>query len=290
MSEVTTSPEAAPTREATIHDAIESLFATKAEAPAPVVEAAPSEEATAETSEPAPEAAPVETPPAKVSAADYAIQLARAKKIAAKAAAATPAQAMPSAEIIKRAAAIEAAGGNPIKIMEAAGIDLAAAVRAYENEAAANPKYTDPLEAKVAELAAKLAQYEGRDRASEDAKAVTSFFDAADKTMKASGDKFEYVAAYGGEGLELVKELVLEAAKGGEVLPLAKALEMAESHYSAEADKLAKTKKLAAKFQPQTRKPGIAQQAPAAGAAPANQTKSLTVSDVINESIDALLG
>lgn len=297
MSEVAAA-EAAPapapivTPQATIHDAIDALFAEK-EKTAPAA-------AASETTETAPEVATTETTtealpdapaePAKLSASDYAIQLAKEKKKLAKRLAAVPAQAPPNADIIKRAAAIEAAGGDPIKRMKAAGIDLAEAVRAHENDLAQNPEFHDPLAKEVKALAEKLAHYEARERVAQDEAATSSFFTAAEKMISGGGDKFEYVAAHGPEGLEVVKQLVLEASKSGEVLPLAEALKMAENHYGAEADKLAKTKKLAAKFATPTRKPGLPQQAASAAPAPAKQTKPLSVSDVINNEIDALLG
>ena len=103
-------------------------------------------------------------------------------------------------------------------------------------------------------------------------------------------DEFEYVAAYGDEGLQLVMALVLEASAQGEQLLIGDALKEAEAHYSAQAEKAASTKKMAAKFKQQPRKPGIGQQAPAAGTAPTTPTKPKTVQDVINSEIDALLG
>lgn len=299
MSEVAEA-EAAPapvapvvTQQGTIHDAIDALFAEKEKA-APVAavtentETSPEVATTEATTETPAAATPAE--PAKVSASDYAIQLAREKKKLAKKMAAVPAQAAPNADIIKRAAAIEAAGGDPIKRMKAAGIDLAEAVRAHENDLAQNPEFHDPLAKEVKALAEKLAHYEARERVAQDEAATSSFFTAAEKMISGGGDKFEYVAAHGPEGLEVVKQLVLEASKNGEVLPLVEALKMAENHYGAEADKLAKTKKLAAKFQTPTRKPGLPQQAASAAPAPAKQTKPLSVSDVINNEIDALLG
>jgi hypothetical protein len=291
----------------TIHDAIDALFAEKAAAPAPApVSAAPAEEpkpaeaapeqteAPAEGEQPA-EETPAEPPkpePPKVSASDYAVQLAKAKKkLAQVKPAAAPAQ--PSAEAIKRAAAIEAAGGDPLKAFEAAGLDLQAVVKAYEKRVLEEPDYPDPLAKEIKVLSDRLAQYEEREQQAKDAAALQSFLSSAEQMIKAGGDAYEYTAAYGEEGMELVKALVLEEAENGKVLPLGKALEMAEAYYSEKAGKIANTKKLKKLVQPQTpapKKPGLPQGAPAAGAAPATTTAPRSVQDVINQSIDALLG
>jgi hypothetical protein len=301
MTIATTETKPAPTQETTIQDAVDALFASKEpakpapEAPAPVLaettaEAAIVEQPEAEqVVEPAPEA----KPEPKTSASDYALQLARArKKIAALAARqpAAPVATSPSDAAIKRAAAIEAAKGDTVKEFEAAGFELKAIVEAYDRRMAEEgADYPDPLAKEVKALATKLALFEKREKEASDVAAETHFLSVASNLVKASGDKFEYVAAKGTKGLELVKELVLAADEKGEFLPVADALRLAEAHYEEEANELATTKKLASKFTPQTRKPSIPQQAPVTGAAPAKQTAPRPVTDVINEAIDALL-
>lgn len=299
----------------TIHDAVEALFAEKAakpaETPAPSVEQPTVEVKTeGETIEqpvegnapPADDKAAEPAPEPKLSAAEYAVQLARTrKKLAVAEAAASAAQKQstpaPSAEAIKRAAAIEAAGGDPLKAFEAAGFDLATVVQAYNNKSATDPEYTDPLAKEVKELRTELQRLQQRETVQRDAESEAEFMRAAETRVKAS-EEFEYVAAKGQKGLELVKELVLQAANGipekgipPRVMPLAEALKEAEAFYSEELEPLAQTKKLAKKFQTsQTRKPGIAQQSPTAGTAPATQTKPKSVRDVINQELDALMG
>jgi hypothetical protein len=311
--------ETQPTTGQTIHDAIDALFAEKAGTTtpaAPVQAAAVSTPPAAETSENQPETTAetqpeittetAEKPPEapKVSASDYALQLSKAKKkiaaAEAKAKTAPGAQPVqPSAEAIKRAAAIEAAGGDPVKAFEAAGFDLKAVIQAYEKRVLEDPEVVDPLAQEVKTLSDRLAQYERAAKAAEDAATVASFFDAAKKMIATKGSEFEYVAKFGDEGLDLVKTLVVSAAEGDEEkgippqeITLAQALKLAEAHYEAMADKMAQAEKLRKKIQPasQTKKPGLPQGAPAAGVAPATTTAPRSVQDVINQEIDALLG
>lgn len=290
-----------PTQETTIQDAVDALFASKETAkPSPPPETpAITAEATTETTEAAeaataePTAEVVTAPESKTSASDYALQLARArKKISALESRkpAAPAPTTPSDAALKRAAAIEAAKGDTVKEFEAAGFELKAIVEAYDKRMAEEGgDYPDPLAKEVKALATKLALFEKREKDASEVAAETHFLSVASDFVKASGDKFEYVAAKGTKGLELVKELVLAADEKGEFLPVAEALKLAEEHYEEEANELAKTKKLASKFTTPTRKPSIPQQAPVTGAAPVKQTVPKPVTDVINEAIDALL-
>lgn len=304
MSEaVATTPQA--TTGGTIHDAIDALFAEKAAEPEPAApaEAAPAPASTEEavTEQPKAEepaaAAPAEP---KVTASDAAIIAAKARRALAAAKAATPKPSAPtvSEAALKRAMALEAAGDDPLARFKAAELDLAAVVQAYDNDQATNPEHLDPFAKKVMALEEKLTRYENEAEAAKDAAAEANFFTATERLIKDGGDKFECVAAYGLEGLNFVKRLVLRAAKGDpenglapEVLPLGEALKLAEAHYDKQAETLAKTKKLASRFKPtQTGSPGIGSQSTAAATAPANQTPPASVQDVINNSIDALLG
>jgi hypothetical protein len=307
MTTETTTPAQTPT----IHDAIDALFAEKAaaapapvsapaaEEPKPIEAAAPEQTEAAAEGEPTTEEAPEQPKPepTKVSASDYAVQLARAKKKLAQAKPAAPV-AQPSAEAIKRAAAIEAAGGDPLKAFEAAGLDLQAVVKAYEKRVIEEPDYPDPLAKELKTLSDRLAQYEEREKAAEEARSVSQFFDHAKQMIAAKETDFAYVQAYGDDGLALVKTLVLSAAEGDEengippqTLPLREALKMAEAHYRANDEKAAKAREALKPKQPsQTKKPGLPQGAPAAGVAPAQTTAPRSVQDVINQSIDALLG
>lgn len=310
-----------PPQTNTIHDAIDKLFASKEAqaaqppatppssdaAPTPVAaeqpktegDAAPAAEAKTE-----PQAAeqPPPAPETKVSASDHAIQVARAKKKLAAAearlAAGKKPEASPSADAIKRAAAIEAAGGDPLKAFEAAGLDLAEVVKAYEKRVNEEPEFADPLAREVKLLSEKIALFEKREEEAKDVAATSEFFSAAKQMITAKPGDFDFVAAEGEEGLELVKQLVLSAAEGDEknppyVLSIGEALKLAEAHYEALAARLAKAEKMKKLVTPppQTpKKPSIAQQAPAAGAAPVTQTQPRSVEDVINTAIDALMG
>jgi hypothetical protein len=328
----------------TIHDAIDALFAQKAAElpPTPPPETPPADPPPGDVSKEAeksntsgehvdpanmspetpadgaapegeqpPEDKPEEKPPEqpKTSAADYALQLSRAKKklaaAEAKASAAQPPPKTPSEEALQRAAALEAAGADPLKRFEAAGLDLAEVVKAFDAKLAEDPDSGDPLAKKVKELESlhgklveKLSLYEKREQEAEDAKAESSFLASAE-TMAKGSDDFETVAAFGSEGLELVKQLVLEAHAGNpekgiapRVMPVAEALKEAEAYYRAIGTKLAKTKWLAKLLQTTTtKKPGIGSGGPPAPPAPKpDTTKPTTVQDVINQEIDALLG
>lgn len=303
MSEAaTTTTEAPKSTEATIQDAVDAMFAEKAksepkpaETPAPEVKAepeTPAAEAPAET--PAEEPKLPEAP--KVSASDYALKLARIKKRETASANLAP---KVSAEAIKRAAAIEAAGHDAVAAFEASGLDLATIVNAYEKKREEEPTNADPLAKEVKQLRDMLAGFQEREKEREAKEseretvaATQEFHDATRAIIKDSGDSYEYTAARGQEGLDVVKHLVLQSAKEGITLSLFDALKEAEAYFEEDAEPLLQTKKLAAKFSatPQTKKPGIPQQSPLTTPAPAAPTKPLSVSDVINQAVDALLG
>ncbi len=337
MTTPTPTEQTTPTTQTTIHDAIDALFAEKEKppgsaavaqppaptsngasadpagstpAPATTEPAAPEGEQPETTTEPEQEVEgeqPAETQqpePPKVTASEHALAIARARKKLAQAearlAATKPAPTAPSADAIRMAAAIEAAGGDPLKALEAAKLDVLDIVRAYEKRVKDEPDFADPLAKEVKTLADRLALFEKREKEATEAASVQKFFDAAEQTIKAAkGGDFEYVVAHGREGLELVKELVLSAAEGDDetppyILPVADALAMAEAHYESEAETLAKTDKLKKKIAPAPptpkKKPGLPQGSPAAGAAPTQTTQPRTVQDVIDQELDALLG
>lgn len=318
-----TTTETKTTPEATIHDAIDALFAEKAketppatrplgaagdaadararvtsDAPSTSSEIAPAE-TTTEASPPAegeaatepeaptePAADPAAAPDAKkVSASDYALKLAQMRKKAAKAVPVAPTTPTPSAEAIKRAAAIEAAGGDAKKAFEAAGLNLADVVKAYEQEVLEgdNP---DPLAVEVKRLNARIVQLEGDKIKAESTEAERNFMNVAQKFVTDNAVKFPRVKAMGQEALDIAKHMVLQEGEQGRVLPLVKALEDVEAHFRGIDEKLATTRPQPPK--PTTRKPSIPQQASTAAAAPAPPTTARTVSDVINSEIDAL--
>lgn len=294
-----TTPAAAPkTTEATIHDAIDAMFASKepaapkteqAKTEAPAAEAAPATERMAEPEAPTEPAEEPKLPEApKVSATDYALKLAKIKKREQASANLAPAV---SADAIKRAAAIEAAGGDPVKAFEAAGFDLATIVQAYDKKMADEPNNADPLAKEVKKLQETIADMRAQADARDNEAATSEFFRDAQAFMSAKGDAFEYVAAYGQEGLDVVKELVLKSSKKGKVLPLPEALRLAEEYYEGLAQPLLQTKKLQSKFATTpTKKPSIPQQAPVTTPAPTAPTKPKSVSDVISNELDALMG
>ena len=282
---------------ATIHDAIDALFAAKESASVSATLATTTDTATTPA---VVDAAPVdgdapslvETTPIvdvpKVSASDYAVKLARLKRQQAAAPQPTT-QRMPSPELIARAQAIEAAGGDPLKAFEAAGFDLTQVVTAYENALASNPAEYDPLAKEVRRLAEELSQYKRQAQTATEVAAEQNFLGIVAQHVSKNGDEFEYVARHGQQGLDLVKELVIESGKTGRVLPFVEALRLAESHYDEQAKIFGSTKKLQKTIQPQTQRPGIAQSAAAAGAAPTQaETRPKSVNDVINDSLAAL--
>jgi hypothetical protein len=319
MSDATTTPAAPPPSvEASIHDAVDALFASKEPAAETPAEETVTEETTVETSEettteeaPAEAEAPKEEAkpePPKKSASDYAIEIARAKKKLAAVQAQLPkaeAPKQPSQKALERALALEAAGDDPIKRFEAAQLDLAEVVKAFDQRMAADPDSNDPLAKKIEELALmnktlaeKLSQFEEAQVAASDAQAIGDFLAAAEKTAKSS-EQYELVTAYGQEGLDLVLNLVLEARKGDpekkiapRIMPLAEALQTAEAYYESLVAPATKTKKLASKFktEPAPKKPSIGGAAPTAGKAPVEKTPARSVQDVINSEIDRLLG
>lgn len=290
---VVAEPAKPKSAEASIQDAVDALFAKsepKTETPAPAAETP------AEPAEAAPEAqaeTPAEEPklpevPA-TSASDYALKLERIKK-REKASAQLSTSA--NADAMKRAMAIEAAGGDPIKAFEAAGFDLATIVQAYEKKREEDPTNADPLAAEVKQLRAMLTEFAERESARSAEAATGEFFGAAKEIIASSEGKYEYVAAFGEEGLDLVKELVLQSARQRKSLPLHEALQLAEDHFEAQATKLRSTKKLAshfAKTEP-AKKPSIPAQAPVTTTAPAAPTKPRTIEQIIMDELDARMG
>lgn len=295
-------------REASIQSAIDDMFATREAKPVPPNVTPPAEvttsaetvakvtdAATADATDPA---AAAETPkPAKASASDYAIELAKLKrKQAAAPKAEAPKPKGPSDAAMARALAFEQAGDDPIKQLEATGIPFEKLIDRYEKQITEDASLADPYARALKDLQDELSAMKedrAKERAStqarEEKEAETNFIKAARQLAASMPDEFEYVDAEGDDGYDYVKSLVLDAHREGKFLSLPDALRKAERELEAVADRLASTKKLAKKFSQPTHRPAIAQQAPAAGMAPIS-TKSKTASDVINESIDALLG
>ncbi len=308
-AQTTTETQQPKTTEATIHDAVDALFAEKSkaaeppkpkEAPAAAaepaeakaetktepVEASPAEGETAEE-ETATEEAPAETKPEpeKVSATDYALELARARKRLAKTTTPAPTAQTPSAEAIELAAKMQAAGADPVKRFEAAGLNLADVVKAYEKEVLEG-NAPDPLADEVKRLNQRIEQLETDRMTAETVQTKREFFSAAERFVAANESKFARVKAMGQKALDIVEHMVIQQGQQNIVLPLVKALEMVEDHYREIDEQLATTRP---QPKPQTKKPSIPQQAPLASAAPTAPTKPLTVSDVIDNELDALL-
>lgn len=307
VTPTTATPAATPPPvQNTIHDAVEALFAEK-EASESTPTAVPVgsgehvatvEKPDASDEEPKQEAdgEKKEPEPAKEEAAtasDVAIELAKAKKALARAKQKQP-EAKPdgiSPEMMKRIAAMQAAGGDTLKEFEAAGFDLAKVVQLYENRAADDPNFNDPLAAQVKLLSEKLTRYEEREQAANDEAAVTSFMRDAE-TFAQSNEETNFVAALTPlGGLENVKQRVLDAAQRNEVLTLADSVKQAEKDLVEVFEALAKTpkgKKMIAKLYPQMPKtPGIPPNSSKATPAPETQTPN-NVADVISNAIDAL--
>lgn len=293
------------TTQSTIQDAVDALFAEREAKEKASTATAPTDQALAPTAptepttdeqpveEPAKEEAPKEEP--KPTASDLALEIARAKRVMAKAAQKKPADDTPqlTPEMLKRAAAIQAAGGDPLKEFEALGGDLAKLVQAYDNRAADDPSFADPLAAEVKRLSEKITQYEEREAQAKDEAAVTHFMREAESFAR-RGEETNFVAALVPHGgLENVKQRVIEAAGRNEQLTLVDSVKAAEKDLETVFEALAKTpkgKKLMAKYFPQTPKtPGVpSQQAPKGAIAPEPNQKPLTSADVIANAIDAL--
>jgi len=291
----------------TIHDALDAIFAPPAKA-APKAEFAPvaavgdtetaAPTATVAEGDGAPavvgeatQAEPAKEPeaPAQISRADYAIQLARAKRKIAKLQAQTPSsKPTPSESAIALAAQLEAAGDDHYARFKALGLDLGKVTDGAQKELS-DPESPDPLAREIKTLRDRIAAFEAEKEAAKEADAVRNFFSVVESQIKAGGDEYEFVAAHGQDGLDLVKELVLEAARIKKPITVAEALKDAEQWYAHEAETLAKTKKLAKKLAPPPTKkrPGIGSGSPAAAPAPTT-TKPVSVTDAIENELEAL--
>jgi len=107
--------------------------------------------------------------------------------------------------------------------------------------------------------------------------------------VTANPDSFELIGAYGQEGLDLVKDIMVEYWNRNErLLSAVEAAEIAEKHYEAEAERLAQTKKLKSRFAPPAAPAATKQPAGTPKQTAPTLTNKLSSSSASNVDIDKL--
>lgn len=154
--------------------------------------------------------------------------------------------------------------GNPIEVLMASGYTYADATNAILG--GFKPKEVDPIDQKLApieervskitqeneELKKRLAELDNTAAAKKQREEYEKFVDAVKKTVKEAGDKYEYLNTMGSDGIDIVRETMVQywQANEGALLSYEDACDLVEEHFEKQAEVLLSTKKVQAKLKP----------------------------------------